>query len=325
MKKTTMMRILSVILVMTLISTCAISSTFAKYVTKAEGADKARVAKWGVLVSVDGNAFAEKYAATDEAYLAADGEYSVISSVEGETVVAPGTSAEEADLALVATVKGTPEVAARYTIEGQGIKDVVLPAGTYTDYTQLVKANDGTYGYTGTFTLDKDYAPIKWNLVIEGKGKTFDVAEELYKALPANLIAAAENYGLTEDGCSIFDAIAIIQKVAGNDAYKQVVETALGNVVSGGRNFQLEADKDAGTFKLSYDFDPNKEMDFTFTLDWAWAFEQENVELFDKADTFLGNWAAVKLGQEIEGFVEPAAPASVEIDATFIATATQID
>lgn len=324
MKKNTMLRIASILLVVTLLSTCVISGTFAKYVTKAEGQDQARVAKWGVLVSVEGNVFADQYKAVDEAYLEDGGEYAVV-SVNGDKVVAPGTSAKEADMALVATVKGTPEVATRYTLEGKGIKDVVLPAGTYTDYTQLVKGDNG-YGYTGTFTLDKDYAPVKWNLVIEGKGQTLNLATALYDNLPAANLAQAEAYGLTREGCSIFDAIAIIQKVAGNEGYKNIVEAALGKIVSGGRNFELEADKDAGTFKLSYDFDPNKEMDFTFTLDWAWAFEQEkNVTLYDQADTFLGNWAAVKKGQEIKGFVEPAAPASTEISATFIATATQID
>lgn len=325
MKKNKMMRIASILMVATLITTCAISGTFAKYVTKAEGEDQARVAKWGVLVSVAGNAFATKYAASDKAYLKDGGEFSVVASNEDQ-VVAPGTSAEEADLALVATVKGTPEVATRYTLEGKGIKDVVLPAGTYTDYTQLVKAEDGTYGYTGTFTLAKDYAPVKWNLVIEGKGKTINVATALYDNLPAANIAQAEALGLTREGCSFFDAIAILKQVAGNEGYVNIVETALGKIVSGGRNFTLEADKTAGTFKLGYDFDPNKEMDFTFTLDWAWAFEQEEFELYDKADTFLGNWAAVKFGQQqIAGFVEPAAPASVEINASLVATATQID
>ena len=322
MKKNKMMRIASILMVVTLLSTCAISGTFAKYVTKAEGQDTARVAKWGVLVSVEGNAFAKQYVATDTAYKAAGGTLAVVSSTEDQ-VVAPGTDSTQVGSNMVATVKGTPEVAARYTIEGKGIKDVVLPAGDYTDYTQLVKAANGTYGYTGSFTLAKDYAPVKWNLTIAGKGKTINVAEELIKAVPANL---AEQAGLTADGISLFDAINTIQKVAGNNTYKQIVETALGNIVSGGRNFQLEANKEAGTFKLSYDFDPNKEMDFTFTLGWKWAFEQTaDVALYDKADTFLGNWAAVKLGQTIDGFVAPAAPASTVIDATFIATATQID
>ena len=116
MKKTKVMRLLSLLLVMTLISTCAISGTFAKYVTKAEGKDQARVAKWGVLVSVEGNAFANQYKATDKAYTEDGGVYSVVSA-KGDQVVAPGTSAKEADMALVATVKGTPEVAARYTLQ----------------------------------------------------------------------------------------------------------------------------------------------------------------------------------------------------------------
>lgn len=315
MKKNRIMRVFSVLLALTLISTCAISGTFAKYVTRAEGEDAARVAKWGVLVSVEGNTFADKYEATDEAYLEDGGEYAVV-SVDGAQVVAPGTSAKEADMALVATVKGTPEVAARYTLEGKGIKDVVLKAGEYTDYTQLVKADDGTYGYTGKFTLAKDYAPVKWNLVIEGKGKTLNVATALYDNLPAANLAQAEAYGLTREGCSIFDAITIIQKVAGNEGYKNIVEAALGQIVSGGRNFELEADKDAGTFKLSYDFDPNKEMDYKFTLDWNWAFEQENVELYDKADTYLGNVAAGVVTDD---------NANTTLAATFIATATQID
>lgn len=328
MKKNNVMRVFSLLLALTLISVCAISGTFAKYVTKAEGQDQARVAKWGVLLTVDGNNFADKYAATDEGYLDAEGEYSVVSSVEGQAVVAPGTSSELIDAGMTATVKGTPEVAARYTIEGKDIKDVVLAAGTYTDYTQLVKADDGTYGYTGTFTLQKDYAPVKWNLKIsKGNGTPIDFATALYDGLAnqPDLLAKAESYGLTREGCSFFDAIAIIEKVAGNQGYKNIVEAALGNIVHNGRNFELVADKDAGTFKLSYDFDPNKVMDFKFELSWSWAFEQADVELYDKADTFLGNWAAVKLGQTIDGFVEPAAPSSVNLSATLTATATQID
>ena len=333
MKKTKVMRLLSLLLVMTLISTCAISGTFAKYVTKAEGQDQARVAKWGVLVSVDGTTFAEKYATTDAAYKADGGENSVVSSVEGEQVVAPGTNSEQAGGKLVATVKGTPEVAARYTLEGKAVTDVVLPAGEYTDYTQLVKdETTGAYGYTGKFTLDKNYAPIKWNLVIEGKGQTLNVATALYDNLPAANLAQAEAYGLTRDGCSLFDAITIIQKVAGNEGYKNIVEAALGQIVSGGRNFELTAtENEDGTksFMLSYDFDPNKEMDFTFELTWEWAFENgeeikdsegngTGIYEFDAADTYLGNVAAGVVENVPDGV-------SVKIGATLIATATQID
>ena len=333
MKKNWITKVAVLMLALVMVTSCFVGSTFAKYVTRAEGQDNARVAKWGVLVSVEGNAFATEYEAEDEAYTEDGGELSVVASNDDQ-VVAPGTNSDQVGQTLVGSVTGTPEVAARYILEGKAVKDVVLPAGTYTDYTHLVKADDGTYGYTDKFTLDKAYSPVKWNLVITGKGQTFDVAEELYNNLPPENLAQAEAYGLTPDGCSIFSAIQILKKVAGNEGYQNIVETALGNVVSGGRNFQLEATDDS--FTMSYDFDPNKEMDYTFELSWEWAFENgeeikddegngTGIYEFDAADTFLGNWAAVELGQTIDGFTAPAAPASIWIDATLTATAVQID
>lgn len=47
MKKNKIMRLASALLVLTLMTTCAISSTFAKYTTSQSGTDSARVAKWG--------------------------------------------------------------------------------------------------------------------------------------------------------------------------------------------------------------------------------------------------------------------------------------
>jgi len=47
MKKNRMMRLASVLLVLTLLSTSVISGTFAKYTTSASGSDSARVAYWG--------------------------------------------------------------------------------------------------------------------------------------------------------------------------------------------------------------------------------------------------------------------------------------
>ena len=326
MKKNKMMRIASVLLVAVLISTCAIAGTYAKYVTRASGEDTARVAKWGILIDIDGgDMFASKYPASDKLYLAAEGKYSVEAFAEegkeADKVVAPGTSSDEIEKTLTATVTGKPEVAARYAITGT-VNDIVLPAGKYIDYTNLV-LKDGEYGYTDTFTLDKDYAPVKWNLLIKKGNTEFDVATELYKALPENLMAAAEAYGMSKEGCSFFAAVNILKKVAGNDGYKEIVEAALGNIVSGGRNFQLDVTDD-GVFTLSYDFDANKEMGFEFTLSWAWAFEQLDdngnvIDLYDMADTYLGNLAA-----GIDGIVVPEG-ANLTIGATLTASATQID
>lgn len=54
MKKNKMMRIASVLLVAVLLSTCAISGTFAKYATSATGSDTVKVAKWNVAITEKG-------------------------------------------------------------------------------------------------------------------------------------------------------------------------------------------------------------------------------------------------------------------------------
>lgn len=105
MKKNKAMRLASALLVLTLLTTCAISSTFAKYVTKAEGKDTARVAKFGVTVTAIDNAFSTVY----------DSETSAtVKSSTTEKVVAPGTKGSFTP----ATVTGTPEVSVKVTNEG---------------------------------------------------------------------------------------------------------------------------------------------------------------------------------------------------------------
>ena len=105
MKKNTLMRIASVLLVVVLATTCVISGTFAKYITKDSAADSARVAKWGVTVEVTGDdAFANEY--TDDVASNEDADAEV-KGASAALVVAPGT---EGTLTTVA-INGTPEVA----------------------------------------------------------------------------------------------------------------------------------------------------------------------------------------------------------------------
>lgn len=106
MKKNVMMRVASALLVAVLMTTCAISGTFAKYTTSATATDSARVAKWGVTVTASGEeVFTEKY--KDEA---GDNGVQVVST---EDVVAPGT---EGSLASI-VIDGTPEVAVKVSYE----------------------------------------------------------------------------------------------------------------------------------------------------------------------------------------------------------------
>ena len=83
MKKNKIMRLASALLVLTLMTTCAISSTFAKNTTSTTGTDKARVAYWGF----------DQAAATNIDLF--DGTYTNVTSsgeVDGfSNVIAPGT------------------------------------------------------------------------------------------------------------------------------------------------------------------------------------------------------------------------------------------
>ena len=103
MKKNIAMRVAAILFILTMISTCAFSTTFAKYVTSDTAVDSARVAKWGVTVAASTETqnkglFASEYGATVKA---------------NENVVAPGTNGELACF----IISGTPEVAGTITFE----------------------------------------------------------------------------------------------------------------------------------------------------------------------------------------------------------------
>lgn len=111
MKKNKMMRLASALLVLTLLTTCVISGTFAKYVTADAGTDTARVAKWGVTVNVQGlnNAFAEEYNTDDTTTYT---EAKSVSSLEaGKDILAPGTKGSMTAIQIT----GKPEVAVKVT------------------------------------------------------------------------------------------------------------------------------------------------------------------------------------------------------------------
>lgn len=178
MKKNTMMRLASVLLIAVLMSTCAISGTFAKYVTSDSGSDSARVAKFGVKVDANGDLFLYEY--NDN-----DAEYDGLSVKTGDTwkLVAPGTDGKLDEVQLV----GTPEVATRVTytatvnLDGWVLSDSA-------EYCPIVISVEGvTYGTNVTnatnkyATVDeletavkgaieackKDYAPLT-NLALKG-------------------------------------------------------------------------------------------------------------------------------------------------------------
>ena len=342
MKKNKMMRIASILLVVTLLSTCVISGTFAKYVTKAEGEDQARVAKWGILLGMEGDKlFAPEYEADNHTFTGSDENNDPVLSVrvdpeyEGDIsdLVAPGTTND----GFKATIVGKPEVAVRYTLHiDPEWTDVVLPAGEYTDFTHLVSktttdengVTTTENGYFDTFTLDKDYAPVKWDITVAKNGGT-----------PISLVGFATNFnatlaaqmGMTEDGFAATDAKTIVTQ------YKEKLEKAMLDLINGegeagASNAQFLVNDD-GSIDLSIDFDPNRSLNFEFGLKWTWAFENGELDeetglyKFDAADTWLGNYVAYKEFGECADYAEEFdnAEASYTIGFKFVAAATQID
>ena len=121
MKKTKLMRAALLLLVLTLVTSCFVGGTFAKYTTSAEGSDTARVAKWGVEITANGATFANKYA-TDTGNVVGTIANSVVSA---DKVIAPGTKGNMVGM----TITGTPEVAvsvnyaANFKVEGWTVDD----------------------------------------------------------------------------------------------------------------------------------------------------------------------------------------------------------
>ena len=153
MKKNVMMRLASFLLVAVLISTSAISGTYAKYVTSGSASDAARVAKWGVTLTLDADSnFKNEYATHDDDYT---GSVSVRSE-DAAKVVAPGTSSADVDGRLIFSITGTPEVATKVDISMKVNNDIMLKAGDYDKATTA--AADGNY------TLANDYYPVVYTL-----------------------------------------------------------------------------------------------------------------------------------------------------------------
>lgn len=254
MKKNVMMRIASLLLVCVLATTCGISGTFAKYVTKAEANDTARVAKWGVLLTVSGeDLFANSYNGVDEN---AD---KVTVFHQTEDLVAPGTKNETG---ITFTITGTPEVAFKLTASlgtaGTDCQDVFLEAGTYTDYTQLKKQDDGTYAYSEKFTLNDKYNPVVFTL----KHTFTNGAQSIKGAADAVNVTCVTNGNVDTITGTLEDINKVLEKLS----------------------------------ELMSSVDPNYVLNDSFTLTWAWDFDANGAGTNDKADTLLGNLASDAIG-----------------------------
>ena len=209
MKKNVMMRVASVMLVLVLMTSSVISGTFAKYVTTNNGSDKARVATWGVDVTVAGTTFADAYIDEKVAYSEAS---TVLSAIEGDDVVAPGTEGKMAAF----DIKGKPEVdvkvtyAAELNLANWEIKDTAV-------YCPIIITVVRTENATGTT-----------NTEVFKMGGAIDTTAKLEEAVEAYINNAAVTYTAGTDLSAVNDDIVISWEwpyESGNDP----ADTALGD------------------------------------------------------------------------------------------------
>ena len=219
-KKNWTLRAAVLMLALVLITSCFVGGTFAKYVTSKSGTDSARVAKFGVTVTANGDVFAKEYNTNDQAVVGTIAK-SVIST---DKVVAPGTTSNGDFVA--ATITGTPEVAVRVSYK--------LDATTL----QLENWKDGD----GQF-----YCPLVFkvktpdgNTVISGM--EFQTAEAMKAALVNTVAAYTKDYAPGTDlSGKAADTLAISWEwpfETGTDADKpanNVKDTFLGDEAAAGR------------------------------------------------------------------------------------------
>ena len=202
MKKNWTMRVAVLMVALTLITSCFVSSTYAKYVVSGGVDETARVAKFGVTIEADGTLFADTYkAATNNPGAAGDDiadatSLTVVSSASGvgaatdiDNVVAPGT---KNDTGMTFTVTGTPEVAVRVFMDiDANAKQIFLK--TKTGLPDMTTADE-----TDTFNQATDYYPVVFTLKVNGTevahGKLEDIKSYLDGA-SATVYPANTNLG----------------------------------------------------------------------------------------------------------------------------------
>lgn len=225
-KKHWTLRAAGLLFALVLITSCFVGGTFAKYVTTGGGHESARVAKFGVTMSVaTDTAFKQNYSKDDTTIPeSAQINYSVESSGP-DNLVAPGTKGSDF---VVLSISGKPEVAVNVKIAAEGF-DVFLKASDYPDLTTAAAGD--------TFTLGNDYHPITYTLRKTGEsdpvktGKLDDIIDYLN--------GLSKDYPAKTDLTSTIGEYKLSWEWKFNDntiANKDQADTLLGAITAGSSN-----------------------------------------------------------------------------------------
>lgn len=270
MKKNKMLRMASVMLVLTLLTTSIIGGTFAKYVTTDSAQDAARVAKFGVVATVAGDLFGSTYKAKadNNAIMSYDVNGGTVSAdAEADKVVAPGTQNKEG---LSLTVKGTPEVSTQ------------VLAGDAKDADGNAYVNSDIYLAKGKYGVMVKYTGLLTN---ENIGNYYT------KNADGNYVTATD-----ATAADVYELRDVVDFTAGADYYP------LTWYVNNGKVDNQTKVKEAITTTFNAQAgNPNQAYNLTATVGWEWEFSDvASGEISDKdlKDTILGKMIADKSGTE---------------------------
>jgi hypothetical protein len=290
MKKFNAMRAAATLLVLTLITSCFVGGTFAKYTTSDEASDTARVAKWGVTVLASGSLFGEHYysyssTGTTSNTISASTTNSVDVSAAGTNIVAPGT---KSDKGMTVSVSGTPEVANTVTVSttaNQTNSDIWLEAGTYATLVKaegVTKENFKDYYVATTGDSSTTYAKVATNADFSADTTYYELHDETtVTAITISSDSSNTKYYPIKWTVATTDNTGNETKSNSTDCYTAAaVQTALGTLFNTG----------------SSQNNANAKIDKTATITWEWPFETGTDDNAKKAnngaDTILGNLIA---------------------------------
>lgn len=253
MKKNRTMRAAALLLALTLMTSCFVGGTFAKYTTSDSATDTARVAKWGVEVLASGNLFGTDYNPNSADDSIKDRICVATSnSVSAETnVVAPGTKNDEG---LTVSISGTPEVSYKTTVSNASATDIFLGAG---HWGVMVKATglNAASNVVGLYTESSG----TYTKVTAGPWTSGTTYYELH-----DYVQVTEAY---------YPIVWTLKKDSDSPTQPATIAAAMGVMQSG---FEAK------------DGNANVKSDLSYVLTWEWPFDGVN----DAADTILGNLIA---------------------------------
>lgn len=325
MKKSKPMRLAAVLLVIAILTTGIMYGTFAKYITGDSANDSARVAKFGVAVTMNGNLYGEEYAAASNnsiiAYSGAANTGTVQVDAQGTNVVAPGT---KSDKGLGFAVIGKPEVDVNLqaTLETQNI---YLKAGSYAVMVAAGKVTAAnfepdTYYTLASGTYNKAMAFSSTDTYYKAVD-TVDVTADYYPVVYS--MAGPTSYTAGNIGTNSLDAVAALIAEKLNTGAVANTGTATGSkYVITSKTYQANTNL-ATALSLGAN-----------TISWAWDFDNSGAGTHDGKDTILGDLIAasadavvVKTTDSGDSYVAPVATTDYNLTTSFSMSikVTQID